>query len=333
MREWLPVKLLFNLMLAAIFWNICSTSNEVSFLPVLLIVCYIFCMGAFAYFINDIFDADIDRLSGKLNYISKLPIWLKISIPLMLLGVALSLSLYLIPKANTYLILLLLHFCFIVAYSIPGVRLKRNIGGLFVDALYAYVLPGLISIEIVLQTTQLDILTIQNFMPAIMWLGFLGFRSIINHQLGDFKNDTVAGQVTYIIKIGKAKGQILSSIFVVAELIAFVVAVAFLFSYVWQIIAAAVLLFVFSEFIINGILPKKQEKKRNFLGLLNQFYDYYLLMGLMVVWARDWHIGFIYVPILFFIIRFSILKWIYYRIVLWLFYKSKGLMRRINKLR
>ena len=221
MREWLPVKLLFNFMLVAYFWQIASIKNGFSSPSILLIVAYIVSIGSFAYFVNDIFDIKTDKLSGKNNYNSNLPLVLKIIIPLLLLLIAIVPAVYYLPNYNRYLVLLLIHICTIVAYSIPWIRLKKNILGLLVDSFYAYVLPGVISIEIAIQTANIEVFSLKYFVPVLLWLGFVGLRSIINHQLKDFENDILANQETFITKIGKPRGKQLSVIIIVLELFLF----------------------------------------------------------------------------------------------------------------
>jgi 4-hydroxybenzoate polyprenyltransferase len=297
--------------------------------PLLLIFLYILCIGAFGYFVNDVFDKKADVKSGKPIKSVKLSRVASIAIPLILLSVATIPFVFIFSAPQHYLLLVGIHVLLLFTYSVPYIKIKASILGLFWDALYSYVMPALITVAIVRQCCIIpDITPFRTALP-IIWLSLLGLRSILNHQIADYEYDVKSGIHTFVVSVGRRLAVKVSVIITVAELVFFVFMLVFAFDFLWKIVLLSLFLFVITEVILSNKNFLKMYNKGGVWAVINQFYDYYLFMGVMLWMAWQMHPACLLIPAVFVIYRLHLHKWFYYHVVLWIYFKVKGGKRKI----
>ncbi len=169
----------------------------VPLIGVILIVCSV---ANFGYAINDLYDQDEDRRSGKANAattIGERLVWRGAAASA---GIAGVLSLPLAGLAGVGLVSAVLLLPLI--YSVPPLRVKeRHWLGVFADALAAHVFPALLALLVV---THQQILTISPLLitTIVVWALATGLRGILTHQLKSEVSDKGAGLLTVAHQIG-----------------------------------------------------------------------------------------------------------------------------------
>ena len=330
-NEWLLAKLLFNLAIGLFLLLVADSGSRAMFKPVMLIILYITSVGAFGYFINDLFDRKTNFKSGQDCKKAKLPLSARILIPAALLAAASFPFVFLLENPRNYLVFLFIHVILLFTYSVPGMKIKNNVLGLFWDALYSYAMPALICSEIVRQCYVIKDLTMAQTIFPLVWLLLLGLRSIINHQLKDLSVDTLSGIKTFVIAIGSKAAYKMSLIITALEIIIFAIIVVAVFDVLWKIAALALLFFTIIEAIFLHTSLKKMFHDGKFWAVLNHFYDYYLFMGVMFLMAWQFNPLYLLVPVFYFLYRLSFFKWFYHHVILWIYYKTLGLMDRFRR--
>ncbi len=162
--------------------------------------------AGFGYVTNDWADIAKDKEAGKFNMAAGLS---KAQLCALLFGfmVLVALPWLILPFTVFSAILIALELTLFVLYAFRPLRLKeKGFAGVFVDALYAHVVPavfaaytfclakggpgnGFIAFAIILGLWQLA------------W----GIRNIILHQLDDFENDLKVNNRTFVLLTGKVK--------------------------------------------------------------------------------------------------------------------------------
>jgi len=162
--------------------------------------------AGFGYATNDLSDIDADRVAGKSNSAIAYGKKSMLLIAFGFLLVALLPWLYL-PSDRFSLLLIVVEFLLFILYAFPPFRLKnKGLVGVFVDALYAYVVPAMLATWTfyLAGDKKLEHLTFL-ILPLTFWLLFVGLRGILYHQLADFDNDALAGSRTWVQSLGKQK--------------------------------------------------------------------------------------------------------------------------------
>lgn len=156
----------------------------------LLSVCTTFGFAAFGYFINEFFDKKDDLIAGKINKLSLLSLPKQFLLFLFISILCFSPWLFLPADANSYW-LILAEIASFLLYSLPFFRLKKSIffAGIL-DALYAYLLPGLLSFHTYALVSGLDV----KIHPVLFFVSifFIGYRNIFLHQIKDVLGDKKA---------------------------------------------------------------------------------------------------------------------------------------------
>jgi len=296
---------------------------------VMLIMLYITTVGAFGYFINDLFDKETDLRSGKTDKKIHLSLFARIIIPICLLLAASTPYVFLLEAPGKYLVFLFVHAALLFTYSVPGIKLKTNILALLWDALYSYVMPAIITLEIVRQCCVIHDLTMTQKIVPIIWLLLIGIRSLLNHQLKDIYADTMGGIKTFVITTGSKTAYSISVIVTSIEIIIFAILVIAVFDVLWKIVILALLLFGAIEVILLNKSLKKMLNNGKAWDVINHFYDYYLFMGILLWLAWKIHPAFFVVPVFFIIYRLSAHTWFYHHVILWFYFKIRGAMKKM----
>jgi len=329
LKEWLLVKLLFNLAIGLFLLLSANVGLIAMAMPLMLIIFYITTVGAFGYFINDLFDKEADLKSGKADSKMHLSLTARIIIPICLLAVASLPFVFLLETPGKYLVFLFIHAALLFTYSVPGIKLKTNTWALLWDALYSYVMPALITMEVVRQCCGIHDLTLVQKIVPIIWLLLIGIRSLLNHQLKDIKADTMAGIKTFVITTGSKTAYSISVIVTSLEIIIFAILVIAIFDVLWKIVILALLLFAVVEIILLNKTFNKMFNDGKIWAIINQFYDYYLFMGILLWMAWKIHPAFVVVPVFFIIYRLSAHTWFYHHFILWFYFKIRGAESKI----
>lgn len=327
MKEWFVAKLSFNslLMICCLFLNHQSISEN--WLAFLLFFSYLLFTGTFGYFLNDLTDRKSDAAAGKVNMSGVLILWQSIVL-LGLLFVLSFLPVLFLKNGGVYALLLAAQYVLILSYSLPYIRLKTHVLGVFCDALYSYVLPAIIAVFLVFDTHVLHINTI--FYPLVVWLFFIGLRSILSHQRGDYEVDKTAGQRTFVLRLGQKFSRKIHVLSFDLELLAFVVVCAFLpLGLLYALMIGLAMFLLFDVFL---------EKQFPFLTLkssmqaVDNLYNIYFITGLGLYYAITGQNWAWFVLLYFLFVRFyPFQKSIVIVPIRWFSYKWKGLLKRLGK--
>lgn len=159
--------------------------------------------GTFGHLLNDLVDRDQDERSGAANLMSGWHPGQRAA----LLGAALVVALLpwrWLPLTPLIGVLLFCEFACFAVYSLRPIRLKeRGLAGVVVDALYGYVLPSAVALEVMV--TVLGIVRPATATALILaWSGALGIDQILHHQGQDAERDAAAGVRTLATVRGAA---------------------------------------------------------------------------------------------------------------------------------
>lgn len=164
-------------------------------------------IGISGYFLNDLFDIKADNIANKFNITQIIDKYLV----LLLILFSSALGFYLIYSISREASLILLfQFIFLIAYSIPVIRLKeKGILGLITDALYAHVIPAIILL-ILLQ--KYAYIPFQIWISCIVFCSLLGLRDIVLHQNNDVEKDLKSKTQTFAINNLKSMSTIIQKL-------------------------------------------------------------------------------------------------------------------------
>jgi len=157
------------------------------------------------YVLNDLTDIKQDRRTGRQNIMAGHGRYSRalIIVIVMLLGI---LPWAWLPWSPLILTLLVLEYGLFLAYSVSPVRLKtRGLLGPIADALYAYVIPGIIAALIGVEGKASSALMLYIIIYTV-WAFLFGLLGILRHQLFDHSRDQLDGVNTYIVNHGWACG-------------------------------------------------------------------------------------------------------------------------------
>ena len=244
--------------------------------------------ASFGYFINDLCDVKMDALADKKNETHQLSIPIKTVIITLSLAIALTPWIFLSDSLFVFG-LVIFHLILLVTYSVPPLRLKKNLYlGMICDILYSILIPLLI---VMVTFSQLH-----EYKPSLilsgtilLWSFLKGFRNILLHQLDDKKNDARAGHYTFVHRIGPVKALNCIRFFILPfEFIVF----SFLCVYLSILIDCffigfcVFLIFTFMKFSLWKIyIIRPRQLRFRFLYFLNDFYEEWLPVTALVFLA------------------------------------------------
>lgn len=197
--EWKNTHLLL-LLTGIVIW---SSYYETTFTAFAHIFFYLFFtalfLGSFAYYINDFFDIEKDTIAGKSNYAAKHTPFLRLIIIFSLVFLPLLIW-YLLNQNTSVLFLIVIEISLLFIYSVSGIRIKeRPILSVITDALYAYVIPGMVII--CMYINSISLFNISHFI-YLLWLFLIGIRGILSHHISDYYNDLRSATTTSATRYG-----------------------------------------------------------------------------------------------------------------------------------
>lgn len=177
---------------AAVAATATGEPSGTSVVDLLLLVVSAAGVAAFGHLLNDLCDRTADASAGRPRPVAGWGGGRATAALAGSLGVGL-LPWLLLPHRGVALALLALEVVLLVAYSVRPLRLKgRGLAGAIADALYAYVVPLLLTVA-----------TLGPETPAVLptallagWALLAGLRSILTHQVSDGPRDAAAGTLT-----------------------------------------------------------------------------------------------------------------------------------------
>jgi 1,4-dihydroxy-2-naphthoate octaprenyltransferase len=309
-----------------------NPSFEFALVTVCLTCTYIISIGAFGYFVNDWFDSKADQLSGKSNATSNLPFSLKILIAIILISIGTIPFLLILSESDIYFYLLIIQIALLLLYSVPPIKLKHNVFGIITDSLFSFIIPALISLFIVVQNYSNSVLKNPVFIVLILWLFFLGIRSILIHQLKDFENDLLSKTRTFTVNIGKTHALFLAKWVLLIEVLCFIALVVLVPGEFRNIFIISFAFFLVIEYQNNARKYWLPEGFPDIASKLNVFYNYYLFLGLSIFLSIQISYVYAFFVFVFILIKQRDIYCLLKTIMLFLFYKSKGAIRRVRKL-
>ncbi len=186
---------------------------------------YFFFTASFGHFINDLGDRKADEKAGRRNVAAGLSSCQSVLIGGLLLLASIP-FLFLASAALVIWALVILEIVLFLAYSLRPLRLKESTVGLFVDSLYAHVIP--FSIGCLLPLCVSSSATGNTIWPvfsfAVAWQFIAGLRSILRHEIGDYENDLKAGCRTAVVRLGLPLALRIQPILLGSEILFFLLA-------------------------------------------------------------------------------------------------------------
>lgn len=267
------VPFLLNIVFVYFFYN------KIEFLSSIKIIGFWFIfvigMAGFGYFTNDWGDIQFDLKIKKQNIAAKIKPLMRFLIAFLLFTMP-YFSAVLLKKYILIFILILLNQVLFVLYSFFPIRLKEKaFWGAFADAVYAFVLPTIITILLVFNKS--DIVFDYKFFVFVTWLFITGLRNILGHQITDYENDSKYNVSTWCVRIGNTKAEQIHKIFILIEILAFSVLTSL---FAEKKFISASILILFGLFLILSYIYKNFNL---FIGFskpvsvnLNKFYEHWL---------------------------------------------------------
>lgn len=176
-------------------------------------------VAAFGHVVNDLADIKTDALAGAPNRMAPLDRSARVAV-LATTVVAGALPWLWLPHSVGVMALLGLEVALLVGYSVRPVRLKdRAAAGVVADALYAYVVPVLLSGATFTQVAQVRAPSASVVVAVSSWMLLMGLRGILWHQIADLAHDRRAGTRTLATRLGADRSGRVLGVLVVVELV------------------------------------------------------------------------------------------------------------------
>lgn len=256
-------------------------------------------IAAFGHVLNDLADIRTDAIAGVPNQMAGLEPGQRVAV----LGATVAaggLPWLVLPLSARTVALLVAEVVLLTVYSLPPVRLKdRAAAGVLADALYAYVVPILLTVSVFTDLGDLPWPAWWVTVPAGTWMLLMGLRGILWHQIGDLAHDRRAGVRTLVTRMGASRTSGLVSWMVLVELAAAaatLAAIAAATGTVWPPVFGALYLLyrafqmsiLWSEPLHPSALRSANGRVR-YVGfvLLNEFVERWLPVAALVALALE----------------------------------------------
>jgi hypothetical protein len=170
-----------------------------TFAVLILSIITIFGFAATGYVINEWSDIEDDRIAGKNNKLAHLSSVHKIVLLILVLSVCLLPWFYL-PYNQYSLILIIGQLTSYILYSVKPFRFKNRLIGLVLDALYAYIIPMLLSCHTFYLFSSVGVFPLFLIGSYAVVLALTGTRNILLHQIIDKPFDIKLNAKNFITK-------------------------------------------------------------------------------------------------------------------------------------
>jgi len=297
-------------------------------------------LGGVGYTINDLFDRSQDQIVGKPN------IFLNASrlnrFAVIFISILLAIGPWLWLPCNTILIgLLVIELGLFIIYSIPPIRLKEKMWlGVFVDGLYALVIPAIVVIsvtELALNDTGYESFSVNLWKASLVgWLLVSGIRKIVSHQQLDYSKDVVSNTKTLAVKLGLGNTALIKYRYLIPAEIGFLIAFVLLLWFISPLLTSLSILTLGVVAITplgEGLIKNQSDKSAILDNQLNFFLEGALPILILISLCQiDYrYIFLLFIHLLLFQPAISnvsdfgkdqIVKPIYYRLIPFIYYQG-----------
>jgi 4-hydroxybenzoate polyprenyltransferase len=259
-------------------------------------------VGAFGHVVNDIFDIEEDRRSGKDNAFDHRSSLQKVLITGVCLG------LVFIPAvlggfSGEDILLLCVNCLLPTIYSIKPFRLKEHgLWGVACDALGAHVVPTAFMLSLFSIRSPITTENRTWQVVLLIWSLLTGIKNILRHQLYDRDRDIFTRTLTFVsVADPNRVAKVLSKVIWPLELVAFVT-VVFLMRRISPLVGIAFLIYTAVEFTKHFLGWKesfdhlRKERTANLPVVNNYFYESWFPLSLSAQLASD-GTGFVLLPV------------------------------------
>lgn len=280
-----------NLYLWLLLFNINFSLSVILLLVLSLITSFGF--AALGYFINEYFDQEDDLKAGKINKLKLISLPNKI-ILLIIILISTFIPWILLPFDTLSVILMAAQILLFMLYATPPFRLKKNsYFSAIIDALYAYIIPLLLSYYTYYLYSKSSSVNIIFLICYGLLLFVAGYRNIIIHYINDIFKDKKVGLITLPRAIGVYKTNTLIIILLVIEfclILAKIFIIASNIAYFW-------LLLIPIMYLVYRANKQRQKLKDNIIvnkpirhvpDLYYQVYAPALILGILVLHQFIW---------------------------------------------
>lgn len=177
-------------------------------------------IAAFGHVVNDMADIRTDGLAGAPNQMAPLSTAARAAVLAATIAAG-ALPWLWLPHPSVVLILLGIEVGLLVVYSVRPIRLKdRAAAGVLADALYAYVVPILLTGATFATVAGTPAPQRSVLACVSAWMLLMGLRGILWHQIADLAHDRRAGVRTLATRIGADRAGRILGWMVLVELVA-----------------------------------------------------------------------------------------------------------------
>ena len=265
-----------------------------------LIVFVGLCAGSYGHIVNDAFDIEADRKSGKPNRMAGFAPWQRFAFCALALGLGFAPAIF-FPYSGMSLALLAVEYLLPSVYSIPPLRLKeRGALGVLCDSMGAHAVPCLYAISVMANEAAKPAGRFAWLAPALAATGFvwalcLGVKGIIIHEFQDRAGDLQAGVSTLATGLDFQAVRLLVNRVYAVELCGFLGVALALFPVapLLPVVAAAYAATVWVkvarhwDFFVYGRSPNATIQWWQFS---HPFYEFYfpLFLAVELAWRHPW---------------------------------------------
>ncbi len=203
-------KIPFLITIPYLVFLIGSTASFQPIFSILVSIAIIIGVAGIGYLTNDLGDRKKDALILKPNSTQNLGLPSIVFLLVFFLLLIIAPWFYL-PFDRLSLILLSVQIILFVVYAFPPLRLKeRGFLGVLTDALYAHVVPAVLSSY---TFYKFGFCSEKHFLVFVIilcaWQLILGIRNILFHQLKDYSDDIKSQTRTFVTYFGEEKSKLL----------------------------------------------------------------------------------------------------------------------------
>jgi 4-hydroxybenzoate polyprenyltransferase len=269
----------FTLILLKLISN--PDSNITFFISDLLLFLILILLAVYGHFINDYSDYEIDKIAGKSNIFSSIPI--RIAPALILILAIGAISLAVLNFSIDVQLFVGLQLISSVLYSLKPFRIKER--GLFALALtgfYERLNPYIIIFLCTIPAyNQLPITVLALILLYLVWSYLWECRNFINGQLKDVENDKQSSVKSLVIFVGQSQTILIKNVLLFIEVAALISWLGLLVTVEFNGIYFLLGVLVFQLIQVNG----SRTRYRKIEVVLDNCYSNIFMASLLIILA------------------------------------------------
>lgn len=285
--------------------------------------------AAFGFFLNDIFDIDIDRKVRKINFVRRFSKSTRVLMIIIVVVGSIIPWIYLNHRLG--FIIFIFQMILLIVYSSPPIRLKNfPVLSVITDAFYSSFLPSIIAV--LLFVPVLLNLNHYNYGLSLLLIVmfFRGLRNILIHHIIDSRYDKHINTGNFALKFGIKKSMSIIKIIVIIEISTFAIILfqipAPFFEYSIYFLTFALLYFIFKIYDVKN----KDKNKLDKIQFLNDFYEDLIPLFILILLCMQDYRYLLLLVVHIIIFRNKVISFLFVKIMYGIiFRKSCGLINRI----